>query len=97
MPGVDLSGWARFPRSPPTSMRPKKPIVDYFGNLIEIGDAYFYGAPPTAGRVVKINRSSIILEVPCFYGDDEIGVETPSLMTCKSPEKGVCLDKKGFL
>lgn len=78
-------------------MYPKKPLVDYFDNLIEVGDAYFYGAPPTAGRVVKINRTSIILEVPAFHEGEEMQVEPPVLMKCKSPEKGVCLDKKGFV
>ena len=76
---------------------PKRPVVDYFGNLIEVGDAYFYGSPPTAGRVVKINRSAIVIEIPAFHEDKEIQLEPPHLMTCRSPEKGVCLDKKGFV
>jgi hypothetical protein len=85
-------------------MYPKRPVVDHFGNLIEVGDAYFYGSPPTAGKVVKINRSSIVLEIAVIQeamwkgGKVEIiQVEPPLTMTCRSPEKGVCLDKKGFI
>jgi hypothetical protein len=77
-------------------MYPKRPVVDYFGNLIEIGDAYFYGSPPTAGKVVKINRSSIVLQEYIVSGGVIYKVG-PGEMTCRSPEKGVCLDKKGFI
>lgn len=71
--------------------------VDYFGNTIEVGDAYFYGSPPTAGIVVKVNRTSIILEEKHVYDGEVINIEPPVLMTCKSPQRGVCLDKKGFV
>ena len=76
-------------------------LLDYFENPIAIGDAYFYGSPPTAGIVRKINRTSIVLECPSFHLDknNEILVDwiETSYMTCKSPEKGVCLNKGGFI
>ena len=80
-------------------MYPKKPIVDYFGNLIEVGDAYFYGSPPTAGRVTKINTKTIELSYPGKLWDDEEKKWVPGqeVMRCRSPRCGVCLDKKGFV
>ena len=56
----------------------KRPVVDHFGNLIEVGDRYFYGAPPTTGVVSMVKVSTIELECG---------------MKCKSPDKGICLDK----
>ena len=82
-------------------MYPKKPLVDYFGNLIEVGDAYFYGSPPTAGIVTKINKTTIEISYPTKRWssvlDSWIEVDTQDTMKCKSPRKGVCLDKKGFV
>lgn len=69
-------------------MRKRKPIVDFFGNLIEIGDRYFYGSPPTFGRVIKLRQTSIMLETGANRWDN-----TSTTMNCKSPATGVCLDK----
>ena len=102
MLGFDLLRWARFPHPPPIIMA--KQLVDYFGNLIELGDAYFYGAPPTAGKVVEIHRSYIVLEYPKTLQKYEEAthsyVDTETIqkrMKCGSPDRGVCLDKKGFV
>ncbi len=75
------------------TIKPKP--VDHFGNIIELGDAYFYGAPPTAGRVSKITGSSIEITYYARVWNHttakfEQGEDT---MLCRSPEKGVCLDK----
>ncbi len=68
--------------------RPRKgdPIIDHFGNDIEVGDRYFYGSPPTHGVVLKLRTSSIMIEV-----GSRLGVS--STMDCKSPRKGICIDK----
>lgn len=63
-------------------MRKRPPPTDHFGNLIEVGDKYFYGSPAWHGVVTKITGSSIVL----------VNVNLNS-MKCKSPEKGVCLEK----
>ena len=72
-------GWKR--------RRKGDPILDFFGHEIEIGDRYFYGSPPTAGVVVKLKSSSLVLVV----GVDWNGAN--ATMSCKSPEKGICIDK----
>jgi hypothetical protein len=66
-------------------MRKKEPPRDFFGELIEVGDDYFYGSPPTNGTVKRIVGGTIIVE---YY--DNIGEST---MRCASPERGVCLNK----
>jgi len=79
----------------------KRQPRDYFGNVIEIGDAYFYGSPPCAGKVIAIKGSSIILQYkrhPLIYDEllNKYVMDTLSkveTMTCKSTERGVCLDK----
>jgi len=68
-------------------MRTRPPPKDHFGNLIEVGDRYFYGSPSHNGTVIKIMGGSIMLDL----GPNRIGEEVN--MKCKSPEKGVCLDK----
>lgn len=72
----------------PRGFRKKEPR-DYLNNLIEVGDQYFYGAPPTLGTVVAIKGSTIIIESG-IYGDRD---NPPQQMKCKSPEKGLCIDK----
>lgn len=73
----------------------RTPLVDHFGNIIEIGDAYFYGSPPTAGRVTKISARSIEITSHGQVWDDGFAkwVDGETTMKCSSPEKGVCLDK----
>jgi hypothetical protein len=63
-------------------------VVDFFGHPIEVGDRYFYGSPPTFGRVIVVRVTSIMLETGADKWD-----KTSTTMNCKSPEKGVCLDK----
>jgi hypothetical protein len=77
--------------------RVKKIPRDYFGNLIEVGDAYFYGEPPTAGKITAIKGSTIVLTYYKVVFSEELrqcvpGDETTT-MNCYSPERGVCLDK----
>lgn len=67
--------------------RPSPPVVDHFGNLIEVGDRYFYGAPPTHGTVISIKLRTIVIEVGAGWNG------TNQIMKCKSPDKGICLDK----
>lgn len=66
----------------------KGPIVDFFGHEIEVGDRYFYGSPPTAGIVILVLRRRIVIDRGAnpFTGVNET-------MNCKSPEKGICIDK----
>jgi len=64
------------------------PPKDYFGNEIKLHDRYFYGSPPTAGTVIKVNLMSIVLDIGA-----KGWAKTNMTMNCKSPEKGVCLDK----
>jgi hypothetical protein len=73
----------------------KKQHVDFFGNIIEIGDAYFYGSPPTAGKVTAINTGHIVLTYHTQVFDDDIDdwVDGQRHMKCGSPDTGVCLDK----
>ena len=71
----------KFPRKP-------RPVVDHFGTLIEPGDRYFYGSPPTHGLVVKITGRSLLLDIGMGRWD-----RVNRTMKCKSPEKGVCIDK----
>lgn len=68
-------------------MKPKQPPRDFFGNLIEIGDDYFYGSPTEVGKVVAIKGKAIVIDLmtKTFYRSTQ--------MNCKSPEKGVCLNK----
>ncbi len=71
--------------------------VDYFGNIIEVGDAYFYGSPPRAGKVTAVKTSTIELtyfKVQWDHKEDRWAQsDETDTMTCGSPEKGVCLDK----
>ena len=60
---------------------------DFFGNPIHVLDRYFYGHPPVVGQVIKVRRTSILLET----GADSQGRSTT--MNCRSPERGICLDK----
>jgi hypothetical protein len=62
-------------------MRPLKPIVDFHGTEIKIGDRYFYGSPPTIGFVAAIKVKTITINTD--YG----------FMNCKSPDKGICIDR----
>lgn len=100
MLGVDLSGWARFPRSPPIHMvRKKTPPVDFFENIIEIGDAYFYGSPAHAGIVTAIKGRTITITWDGEVWDEKKEKWVPGKlsMNCRNPSIGVCLDKKGFV
>lgn len=60
---------------------------DYFGHLIEVGDDYFYGHPTQVGRVVAVKIKSITIEYICSYKGSK------TTMNCKSPNKGICLNK----
>lgn len=64
-------------------------IRDHFGNEIEVGDRYFYGSPPTHGIVIKIRQMSIVIET----GGSRWEPNVNHTMNCKSPDKGVCLDR----
>ena len=69
-------------------MRKRRPVVDFNDNLIEVGDRYFYGSPPTNGVVIQIKHTSIVIETEVhIYNSDG------STMNCKSPDKGICIDK----
>lgn len=63
--------------------------------MIEIGDAYFYGAPPQLGRVIAIRGSSIEIEYPAKVWNDTKSqwVQGKGTMNCRSPEKGLCIEK----
>ncbi|MEE8114191.1 MAG: hypothetical protein V3T23_07525 [Nitrososphaerales archaeon] len=67
--------------------RSKRPPEDYFGNLIEVGDRFFYSTC-AVGTVVNIKVTSIEIEIRrgAHSGSNHI-------MKCKSPERGICLDK----
>lgn len=84
----------------PRYRRQQGPPRDHLGSVIEVGDTYFYGAPPTIGKVVKITGSSIVLEyvkknqVWSQYKQQYVASpDTKETMTCRSPEKGLCIDK----
>jgi len=79
--------------------RPKKPPVDYFENLIEIGDAFFYGSPAQAGIVTAIKGRVVTITYDCEVYDEKKGKWVPGQrsMNCKNSSIGVCLDKKGFV
>lgn len=62
-------------------------IRDFFGNPIEVGDRYYYGSPPTRGTVIKLRKTSIVIE----RGVNTAGVNLT--MNCKSPATGICVDK----
>lgn len=64
-----------------------RPPRDFFDNLIEVGDRYFYGSPAIDGVVKKITGKTMVLKI----GEDDI--EIGHSMKCASPEKGICLDK----
>lgn len=68
--------WKRKPAFP----------VDHFGNKIAVGDRYFYGNPPTAGIVIQVKKSSIVLDI----GADSHNVNMT--MMVKSPSHGICID-----
>jgi len=63
-------------------------IRDHFGNEIEVGDRYFYGSPCTHGIVIQLRKTSIMLECGA-----ESWRNINRTMNCKSPEKGICIDK----
>ena len=65
-------------------------VRDYLGNLIEVGDAYFYGHPTEIGRVVAVKKTTIVIDLTAFGGK---GYGNSSTMNCKSPERGLCLNK----
>lgn len=62
------------------------PPRDYFSNLIEIGDRYFYGSPCTTGIVCSVKKTSIEIEL-------DHPTRNVNVMKRKSPDKGICLDK----
>lgn len=62
-------------------------IRDYFGNAIEVGDRYYYGSPPTRGTVIKLRKTSILIE----RGGNTAGINLT--MNCKSPDTGICVDR----
>lgn len=71
-------------------VRPKPIPKDFFGHVIEIGDRYFYGSPTVVGVVCKIKHKTIEIQLeksPRTTSGDS------TIMKCKSPDKGVCLDK----
>ena len=71
-------------------VKPKPIVKDFFGNVIEIGDRYFYGSPDVVGVVCNIKQKTIVIQLEksprSTYGNSKT-------MNCKSPDKGVCLDK----
>jgi hypothetical protein len=96
--------------------------TDHLGNKIEVGDQYFYGAPPTVGIVVKVLQTAIVIfdvdvlpldEMKRFMAElpentfeslyDKYLPEktrrypTQGIMKCKSPDKGICLNKNILL
>lgn len=74
----------------PRYRRRDGPPVDFLNNVIEVGDSYFYGSPPTLGKVLKITGSTIVIEETITYANGEVKKHP---MKCKSPEKGLCIDK----
>lgn len=60
---------------------------DFNGRLIEVGDRFFIGNPPAFGRVIRIRKSSIELEI----GSDRQGRNRTQ--RAKSPDQGICVDK----
>lgn len=76
-------------------MRAKKDLRprDYLGNLIEVGDAYFYGSPTEIGKVIQVKKTTIVIDLSAF-GGKHYGYKNHQ-MNCKSPEKGLCLNKLG--
>lgn len=60
---------------------------DFNGQVIEVGDRYFTGNPPAAGRVIKVRKTSLLLET----GADFLG--RSRMRGVKSPDQGICMDK----
>ena len=79
--------------------RIKQPPLDFFGNPIRVGDAYFYGSPAQAGIVTAIKGRTITImwETEVWDEEKEGWVPGKRTMNCKNPAIGVCLDKKGYV
>ncbi len=60
---------------------------DFNDQFIEVGDRYFTGNPPAFGRVIKVNKTSIVLEI----GSDYLGRN--QIQRVSSPDQGICVDK----
>ncbi len=60
---------------------------DFFKQIIEVGDWYFASNPPALGRVIKVRKSSLMMEI----GADYLGRN--QTRGVKSPDQGICLDK----
>lgn len=71
------------------SKRQRKPPMDCFGNVIEVGDRFFYGIPtPYVGIVTEIKIKTIRMELRQGKFSRK-----NCMMNCKTPQNGVCLDK----
>jgi len=68
-------------------MKPRRPVVDYFGRELHIGDLFFIGNPPTFGKVIKIRDKSIMLDV----GVDRHNAN--ATMNVGDPSKGIITSK----
>ena len=63
----------------------KREPRDYLGNLIEVDDVYFYGSPPTFGKILSIKGSMVVIG---YAMDGEVYT-----MKCHSPGNGICINK----
>lgn len=60
--------------------------TDFTGRVVEVGQTFFCGNPPTIGRVIKIRKTSIMLECGADYAGRN------QTMNVRSPDGGVILD-----
>lgn len=68
--------------------RHPKVLRDFFGNVIEVGDRFFYATPYcSVGRVVKLRPTTLLLDI----GANHRGAN--ETMNVNSPMRGVCLNK----
>ena len=69
-------------------MKQETTCSDFFDIPLEIGDRYFFGNPPTFGRVIKVTKRGAMLETgSCRW----TGANTT--MNVKDASNGICIDK----
>jgi hypothetical protein len=64
----------------------RRPVVDFFGRLVEVGDEFYCGNPPAYGRVIKVRERSIMLDI-----GEKCGVN--DTMDLRDPSKGIITSK----
>jgi hypothetical protein len=65
----------------------RRPVVDYFGRVVEVGDMFFTGNPPIYGRVIKVREKSLMLDVGVWYGN------VNRTRDSRAPEQGIIVSK----